>query len=227
MITKTCLQCGKEFKTHKCWVKDGRKFCCRKCYAEWQKINKCGKNNSHWQGGKITLTCLNCGKEFKVVQSRKNAKFCSYKCMGEYKCSGYLIVKCSNCDKSFKTTVSTIKNHRGTYCCKKCKNEHQKILNKGKNNPCWRGGKTPERQGFYNSEEWKEVVQHVWSRDNYHCRRCGIDHNKDNEIHIHHIISFQIKEFRSDIHNLILLCEDCHRWIHSNKNVDKQLILEV
>ena len=34
------------------------------------------------------------------------------------------------------------------------------------------------------------------------------------------------KEMRADENNLILLCVDCHRWVHSNENIDKEYIGE-
>lgn len=92
------------------------------------------------------------------------------------------------------------------------------------NHPTWKGGLTPERQSFYSSEEWVESVKGVWKRDKGVCQNCGKHHNTElnrGNFHIHHIVSFQIRELRSDIKNLVLLCKDCHRWVHSNKNKNK------
>lgn len=98
---------------------------------------------------------------------------------------------------------------------------------KGKGHPTWKGGLTPERQSFYSSEIWSEVVKKVWERDNAYCQNCGKHHNTElnrGSFHIHHIISFQVKEHRSELENLTLLCKECHRWVHSKKNLTKKFI---
>lgn len=94
------------------------------------------------------------------------------------------------------------------------------IGRKGADVPSWKGGITPERQAFYSSLEWKAVVPLVWKRDNATCQRCG----KRNgvgvrfEFDIHHIIGFDNRELRAVLSNLVLLCEQCHYWVHSNEN---------
>lgn len=93
----------------------------------------------------------------------------------------------------------------------------------------WKGGITPERQAFYSTIEWKESLKTIWKRDNATCQRCNKKHNtKTNRgtFHIHHIISFMNKEERSNINNLILLCRDCHLWVHSKKNIDNKFLGE-
>lgn len=100
----------------------------------------------------------------------------------------------------------------------------------GKDHPSWKGGLTPERQAVYCSPEWCESVKVVWSRDNAICRRCGAHHNDEKNrgnFHIHHIISFQVREFRTDPNNLILVCKPCHKWIHSKNNLTKEFIQEI
>lgn len=106
---------------------------------------------------------------------------------------------------------------------------------KGKRGPevhSWKGGLTPERQKAYSTDEWKECVKSVWARDNAICQLCGKDHRdidrkKEKKFNIHHIISFQVVDYRFNVDNLILLCYDCHRWVHSKKNKDKVLIKEI
>lgn len=93
----------------------------------------------------------------------------------------------------------------------------------GDKHPGWKGGLTPERQAFYASNKWKKCVVKVWRRDDAKCRRCHLDHRTiDREsmsFHIHHIDSFMLRSRRSVVSNLILLCNPCHKWIHSNKNI--------
>jgi|SRR5690606_3561864 len=97
----------------------------------------------------------------------------------------------------------------------------------GKEHPSFKGGLTPERQSLYSSEEWSDVVKEVWKRDNAICQNCGKNHNTEKNrgnFHIHHLISFQIPEFRTELSNLVLLCKECHRWVHSKKNINQKFI---
>jgi len=93
--------------------------------------------------------------------------------------------------------------------------------------PNYSGGLTPERQSLYCSEKWSEVIKEVWKRDNAICQRCGKSHNTETNrgnFHIHHIVTFQVKELRSELSNLVLLCKQCHRFIHSKQNINKQFL---
>ena len=89
-------------------------------------------------------------------------------------------------------------------------------------NPNWRGGITPERQTFYRTPEWKACVKIVWKRDKATCQRCALAFSavdrKTRTFDIHHIDSFAIVERRSEPDNLILLCDNCHDWVHSKQN---------
>lgn len=98
-----------------------------------------------------------------------------------------------------------------------------------KKHPNYKGGLSPERQSFYSSIEWVNVVKEVWKRDNAYCQKCGKHHNSEKNrgnFHIHHIVSFQVRELRCELSNLILLCKECHWWVHSKKNTKKQFIKE-
>lgn len=98
----------------------------------------------------------------------------------------------------------------------------------GADHPNWRGGISPERQQFYATREWKDAARAVWIRDNYTCQRCGVKPPsgglKHNRGHVHHITSFRVRELRTELTNLILLCAECHRWVHSRKNKGRELI---
>lgn len=99
----------------------------------------------------------------------------------------------------------------------------------GKGHPSFRGGLTPERQAFYSSPEWVEAVKEVWARDDATCQRCGKHHNQTKNrgtFHIHHIVSFQVRALRAEVSNLLLLCRECHLWVHSKENTENQFIGE-
>jgi len=93
----------------------------------------------------------------------------------------------------------------------------------GADHPSWRGGLTPERQAFYSTDEWREAVKQVWKRADAKCERCGIHHNTRKvrgTFHIHHIVSFMVRELRATVSNLALLCIECHHYVHSGDNSD-------
>lgn len=99
----------------------------------------------------------------------------------------------------------------------------------GSDHPSYKGGLTPERQSVYSSPEWVDAVKTVWARDNATCQCCGKHHNTAEvrgTFHIHHITSFQVKELQTEPKNLVLLCRDCHKFVHSKSNINKLFIKE-
>ena len=102
----------------------------------------------------------------------------------------------------------------------------------GNLNPQWKGGITPEREKFYKTYEWKRVYKIVLKRDNFRCVNCNapstsvlIGKKKISNLCVHHITSFQNKDLRCNINNLILLCRKCHYWTHSCKNTTKKYLI--
>jgi hypothetical protein len=90
-------------------------------------------------------------------------------------------------------------------------------------NPRWKGGATPERQEFYRLPEWKSAVKAVYGREGSCCQRCHL-HISDlrkagQRLHVHHIVTFAVKELRLALHNLALLCAKCHQWAHGKSNI--------
>ena len=95
--------------------------------------------------------------------------------------------------------------------------------------PSWKGGITPERQAFYSTPAWKAVVKLVWKRDNATCQKCGRRNVKGLRyvFDIHHIVGFHVKNLRAVLSNLVLLCEDCHYWVHSKENVNHEFVRDI
>lgn len=117
----------------------------------------------------------------------------------------------------------------GAKCLFRPNGDHVLKGKRGPDHPSWQGGSTPVRQAFYASDAWKTACVAVWRRYDAKCQRCGIDHrsiNRDEmKFHVHHIFGFtRYPELRADPNNLVLLCEKCHRWVHSKKNVHKEWI---
>lgn len=70
------------------------------------------------------------------------------------------------------------------------------------------------QKDFYN------VKSAVLNRDNYTCQICG---EKDTRLEVHHI-QFRSKGGSNRMDNLVTLCRDCHKQIHSNGLVfDKKI----
>jgi hypothetical protein len=88
----------------------------------------------------------------------------------------------------------------------------------------WKGGCTPERNAFYARAEWTAAAREVWARDRARCRRCGKKSARDGRLHIHHIVSFAVEESRAKPDNLVLLCQECHHWVHSAENTGNEFI---
>ena len=93
---------------------------------------------------------------------------------------------------------------------------------RGAETPSWKGGVTPERQAFYSSQEWVDAVKAVWKRDKATCQRCGARKDSGRQFHIHHIVTFAVKELRGEPSNLVLLCKPCHNWVHSRHNTENE-----
>jgi len=98
-------------------------------------------------------------------------------------------------------------------------------------NPNWKGGATPERQEFYRSNEWKSACAAVWTRANACCERCHldwrtVDRKTTPTFHVHHIVSFAVKELRAELSNLALLCRPCHLFVHSRANTGREFLKE-
>lgn len=98
-------------------------------------------------------------------------------------------------------------------------------------NPNWKGGVTPERQEFYRTPEWKAAAKAVWRREDACCQRCKLDWRTVDRastptFHIHHVISFAVREQRAVVSNLVLLCRPCHYWAHSNENEQRTFLAE-
>ena len=87
-MTAKCKNCGAEFSASKQDVERGfGKFCCRRCYGEWQSKNSTMDKNHAWKGKTKKVLCEECGAEFFVAEchvSRGAGRFCSRKCLGKW-----------------------------------------------------------------------------------------------------------------------------------------------
>lgn len=61
----------------------------------------------------------------------------------------------------------------------------------------------------------KKIYEEVYNRDGGRCRLCG-----SNNIQLHHIrYRSEAKDLIDVASNCIMLCERCHRLVHSNKKI--------
>lgn len=96
-------------------------------------------------------------------------------------------------------------------------------------NPNWKGGATPERQEFYRSPEWKFACREVWRRADACCMRCDLDWRMCDRrttptFHVHHVLSFQIRQTRANPALMVLLCRPCHLFVHSKANKTREFL---
>jgi len=97
----------------------------------------------------------------------------------------------------------------------------------GASHPSWKGGLTPERQALYATSAWIDAVKSVWARADARCERCHVHHNTRNRrgtFHVHHVVSFSVRELRATVSNLVLLCRECHHFIHSRGNTAREFL---
>ena len=77
--------------------------------------------------------CKYCKKSF--IPDKKNQIYCSRKCSANDRKKDKIKVKCYNCGTELERVQYAINRNKKHYCSIKCKNEHQKQLLKGKDNP--------------------------------------------------------------------------------------------
>lgn len=161
------------------------------------------------------VKCVVCGNCFNVVPARlKTAKFCSYKCAGEWRKTAYLgrksgdMGKCGYCGKEYYRQPS---HATKKFCCKACADKGG-FRYFGKDHPNYREDARRKNRGG-SHHKW---VNAVLSRDKATCTQCGATNI---ELHAHHIKSYKdFPELRFDIDNGITLCHKCHWSLHTALN---------
>lgn len=237
MITSTCKQCGKEI------IKRGyipAIFCDFNCKAQWQRTQK--PATKEWLYQKYIVEGLNCTQISQLVNRNSKRVWEWLRDYGietrgrGFASSKYQFKKGTNYWKGkkhpqeFKDKIKLLRLKDGHYPKQPNGFPYWKGK-KGASTNNWKGGATPERQGLYDKQAWRDLVKRVWERDNAICQRCKTDYRIVNretvKFAIHHIKSFACsKELRLDINNVVLLCFQCHRFVHSTKNINKEFISE-
>lgn len=180
--------------------------------------NKSGIKNTH---KKRTCICKNCGKEFEAVTNASYCKEC-VPIVASINLSKKIKVKCGYCGKEIEVIPSKLKDREKVYCDVKCMALDYADRFSGENSPTWKGGKK------HYTGHWQRQRKLALERDNNTCQICGITTEQQGfELDVHHICNyrnFDDKDEANQLDNLICLCHNCHRFIHSNSNIDKLYI---
>ncbi len=207
-ITVNCKNCNAELKRYPSVVKKLLNvFCNRDCKAKWESVNKKGKNNPNWKGGKVKIPCDFCGNIYKktMAEYKKYPKhYCSAKCRIKGRVRR-VIKECEWCGKEVAKSRTKICNH--SFCNRNCR--HKWMCNE--NNPAWKGGiKVEPYPHIWASREYKESIK---ERDGYRCSNpyCW----KTSQRLIVHHINYNKKNCKPL--NLITLCNSCN----SRANIDR------
>lgn len=146
-IKRVCQYCGKEFEAYPREIKEGRKFCKRKCAYFFKKRKTTTKLPK-----KIKKKCLNCGKTFYRFPSHitiDKGKYCSPKCYYKSKKGKPspkrtgIEIACQICGKRFYVPKARIRTAK--FCSMTClgkSKEGRLPWNKGKKGICkaWNKG---------------------------------------------------------------------------------------
>lgn len=150
----------------------------------------------------IELICHRCGKKFlrpkHLIKENSYNHYCSRKCAQENS-RNRITVQCAYCGKEKEITKSRYDNCKSKlfFCCKKCKDEGQKVENGLKS--LW-----PAHYDNGNSKYRKICF------DNHPHKCCVCDEKLIVEVH-----HYDKNRKNSDPKNLIPLCPTHHKYMHS------------
>jgi hypothetical protein len=194
-----CLNCGKEFRVSPSQIKNGRKFCSRKCFRDTQK--------------KIEKTCEHCGELFYITpwkEKHGSRKFCSMKCYREAHRGDELV--CKVCGKIFYSNLHKMHKNRGIYCSVICR------LNDmfGEGNPNWCGGSS---FGKYCKKFNGNLKIRVRAYFGYKCIVCGkTTEENGRQLDVHHIEYNKSACCDGKSVHFAALCRECHTRTTPKKN---------
>jgi hypothetical protein len=208
-----CLNCGKEFETVNSKIKNGRKFCCKLCFYQYQKGLKRKELG-------VETTCDICGKIFRIYPYRlkeSGVHTCSKEC--------FIIFLASR-----DVTVETRKKLSLKSLGHKLSLESRLKIKKskiGKKNPNWKGGISDINKKIRTSMIYRQWQNIIFKRDNYKCCICG---KKSKNLNGHHLCGFsEFPELRFNPDNGVTICKKCHDYFHSifgKQNITPEQFIE-
>lgn len=156
-------------------------------------------------------TCPKCGG-----LKGKRAKTCG-KCAGKgYKGHGPNVTECTceYCAKKFLLPDWRIKQGRGRFCSKDCKDQFLTTIT-GPDHIKYTGRYAPVK---YTGANWKKARQAVIDRAGGCCEFCGISLDDVKRYAVHHIVGAHKFDDVSQAHfadNLAVICQSCHAKEHN------------
>jgi 5-methylcytosine-specific restriction endonuclease McrA len=168
--------------------------------------------------------CLFCDQPYSPKS--KNSKFCSQSCRAKMnlKINDEKLyahsrnnIQCLNCGIEMVVTDGNLDTMN--FCSIECMGNYYSEfeLFSGEKSGTWNGGKIE-----YKGKNWLNQRRKARKRDNYTCQKCGIkEEDFGKELSVHHIVPFvKFADYKkaNSLDNLICVCEDCHRKIHSGDN---------
>lgn len=223
--TKFCEYCGKEF--HVNGRRKSQKYCSEECRKLGRINYECRINEDGEIEYKNEYTCELCNKTYTNWNPRHYLRrFCD-SCLSKHKSDIFtnrIKTTCGYCGKDIEVIPSRFYSNKYCYCNVKCMAEHYAQIYTGENSPTWNGGK------YHYQGNWLHQAKLCRERDNNICQICGktAEENGKN-LDVHHIKpykSFENPVEANQLDNLISLCHYCHRFVHSNSNIDKIYIEE-
>lgn len=160
------------------------------------------------------VICENCGKEFlKPLRFINKSKhhFCSQECAHIIN-QKRIELECAYCGKKFERKISKLNNSKNNvyFCCRKCKDNAQKIISGIKEiQPLHYGiGKSPD------------VYKRICFENHQHkCCVCG----EEKIVEVHH---YDFNHTNNEPSNLVPLCPTHHQYIHSRYKDEIQHIVD-
>ena len=154
---------------------------------------------------KILFYCQQCKITWLDYPSRiETKKFCSQRCKAL--ASNLLFAVGNKVNKGKKYSVAHRMGISKSLLGRRQPNIS--LSKQGKNNPNWKGGRSPENKRVRMSADFKEWRRKVFERDNYTCQDCR---QRGGELHPDHIKQFAyFPELRFELSNGRTLCRKCH-----------------
>ena len=205
-------------------------------YNQYRKLCKScsykfGKDAHNWRGGKVTLICQYCKKEYiKMVCLKNTSKFCSKKCMGKWQSEnvigensptwngGSIILICKYCNKEYKKQ----KYYRDTskFCSKRCQSKWRSENLISENSPTWKGGITNNPYCSKFNEQLKEKIRNKYNRRCFICGKPESENltksGKQRKLSVHHIDRNKQQGCNNNDWCLIPVCLKHHNYLHTN-----------
>jgi endogenous inhibitor of DNA gyrase (YacG/DUF329 family) len=222
-VTVSCAWCGADIERIPANLSDERNFCDRECNGAWMSANNTGKDHPSWDGGKVTVSCTNCGETIERTPghlgSGERGHFCCRECYGEWMSKNLtgkdnptwvekLELTCDYCGAEFERYECDMVGEM-TFCQGQCQKDWISENVNGKDHPLFQGGSHPYGPGFTDAK--KEQVR---ERQDRVCAGCGEpESDQRRRLAVHHIQKAREipdEAERNDTSNLVALCDSCH-----------------